>query len=175
LQPNDDRGALKLTINQFYRVNGNSTQNDGVHSDVVLPSLLDHMDLGESFMDNALKASKIDPIAHENYNLVKPEWIKDLKQNSQKRVAADEEFQKTQKRIAMFLERKNRKTVSLNEATLKQEQEEDKKLNDDENDAEKPKDGEDPPIFGDTPYNKEVLRIAGDYLQLVKDLKTAKN
>ena len=77
LQP-DDRGALKLTINQFYRVNGRSTQNDGVHSDVVLPSLIDHMDLGESFLDNALKASKVDPIKHDNYGMTKPDWIKEL-------------------------------------------------------------------------------------------------
>ncbi|HEV8003877.1 MAG TPA: S41 family peptidase, partial [Planctomycetaceae bacterium] len=35
----EDRGALKLTISQFYRVNGDSTQNLGVPSDVVLPSL----------------------------------------------------------------------------------------------------------------------------------------
>ena len=174
LQPNDDRGALKLTINQFYRVNGRSTQNDGVHSDVVLPSLLDHMDLGESFMDNALKASKIDPIEHENYNLVKPEWIKDLKQSSQKRIAANEDFQKVQKRIAMFLERKNRKSVSLNEETLKKEQEEDKKFADEE-EEEATKNGGDPPLFADNAYNKEVIHITADYLNLVKELATAKN
>jgi carboxyl-terminal processing protease len=103
---NDDaRGALKLTISQFYRVNGNSTQNDGVHSDIVLPSLLDHMDLGESFMDNAMKASKVEPVAHDNYSLVKPEWVKTLAQGSQTRVAANEEFQKIQKQIAAFLDR----------------------------------------------------------------------
>ncbi len=175
LQPEDDRGALKLTINQFYRVNGNSTQNDGVHSDVVLPSLLDHMDLGESFMDNALKASKVDPVDHANYDRVKPEWIKTLAQDSQKRVAADEEFQKIQKQIAAFLERKNRTTVSLNEETLKKEQEADKKLDMEDMEEDKTKDGEEPPIFADTAYNKEVLRITNDYLQLVKELKTAKN
>ncbi|MEZ6068249.1 MAG: S41 family peptidase [Planctomycetaceae bacterium] len=49
----DDRGKLKLTIQQFYRVNGDSTQNRGVRSDIVLPSLLDHAETGESFLDNA--------------------------------------------------------------------------------------------------------------------------
>ncbi len=57
----EDCGALKLTISQFYRVNGDSTQNLGVPSDVVLPSLLDHMDLGESSLDNALKFDHIEP------------------------------------------------------------------------------------------------------------------
>src|SRR5690606_26072424 len=37
-----DRGALKLTISKFYRVNGDSTQTKGVTSDIVLPSLLNH-------------------------------------------------------------------------------------------------------------------------------------
>lgn len=174
LQPEDDRGALKLTINQFYRVNGNSTQNDGVHSDIVLPSLFDHMDLGESFMDNALKASKVDPVAHDNYNLVKEDWVKTLAQESQKRVAANEEFQKIQKQIAAFLERKNRTSVSLNEETLKKEQEADKKLDMEDKEPEETQDGKEPPIFADTAYNKEVLRIASDYLTIVKEQKTAK-
>ncbi|MCY2964208.1 MAG: S41 family peptidase [Planctomycetota bacterium] len=43
-------GAVKLTIQQFYRPNGQSTQKLGVPSDVTLPSLLDHMDLGEEFL-----------------------------------------------------------------------------------------------------------------------------
>lgn len=176
LRPNEDRGALKLTINQFYRVNGRSTQNDGVHSDVVLPSLLDHMDLGESFMDNALKASKVDPIAHDHYGKVNAEIVKAVKELSQKRVAANPEFEKIRKRIANFLERKNRKTVTLNEAKLKAEQEADKKLDDEETEEEeKTKDGEDPPIFADTEYNKEVIHITEDYYNLVKELdKTVK-
>ncbi len=57
----EDRGALKLTISQFYRVNGDSTQNLGVPSDVVLPSLWDHMDIGESSLENALKFDHIEP------------------------------------------------------------------------------------------------------------------
>jgi hypothetical protein len=42
-------------------------------------------------------------------------------------------------------------------------------------DPEEPKDGEEPPLFADTAYNKEVLRITSDYLNLVKEQKTAKN
>ncbi len=171
----DNRGALKLTINQFYRVNGRSTQNDGVHSDVVLPSLIDHMDLGESFLDNALKASKVDPIKHDNYGMTKEDWVKEVKQKSQKRITADEDFQKVEKRIASFLERKNRETVSLNEATLKKEQEADKKLEDEEQEDKKNEDGKEPPIFEDNYYNKELVHITSDYMGLAKELKTVKN
>ncbi|MCA9072736.1 MAG: hypothetical protein KDA84_27625, partial [Planctomycetaceae bacterium] len=64
--------------------------------------------------------------------------------------------------------------VSLNEATLKKEQDADKKLDDEDKEEDKPKDGEDPPIFADNDYNKEVVHITTDYFDLVKDLKTAK-
>ena len=48
-------GALKLTIQQFYRPGGDSTQNRGVVSDVELPSLTTHWDVGESDLDYALE------------------------------------------------------------------------------------------------------------------------
>ena len=55
----EPRGALKLTISKFYRVNGDSTQNKGVVSDVVLPSILNHRDIGEDSLDNALEFDRI--------------------------------------------------------------------------------------------------------------------
>src|SRR5690606_31574691 len=81
-----NRGALKLTINQFYRVNGDSTQNLGVLSDVVLPSLIDHMDLGESFLENALAFDRIQPTKHVIYDMVTPEMVTALRDASQQRV-----------------------------------------------------------------------------------------
>ena len=47
-------GALKITIQQFYRPGGDSTQNRGVVSDVELPSLTTQLDVGESDLDYAL-------------------------------------------------------------------------------------------------------------------------
>src|SRR5690606_8012036 len=52
-------GALKITIQQFYRPNGDSTQNRGVVSDIELPSLTSHLDVGESDLDHALKFDRI--------------------------------------------------------------------------------------------------------------------
>ena len=83
----EDRGALKLTISQFYRVNGDSTQNLGVPSDVVLPSLLDHMDLGESSLENASKFDRVEPADYQPWNRVNPELVSMLQQRSQARVA----------------------------------------------------------------------------------------
>jgi carboxyl-terminal processing protease len=169
-----NRGALKLTINQFYRVNGDSTQNRGVESDVVLPSIIDHMDLGESYLENSMAFDKVEPVRHVIYDMVNPGLIAAVKDASQRRVAADPKFQDMQKDIDRYLTRKNRKTVSLNEDTLRQEREDDKAADavakEEEEKETKPGDA---PIFADNEYNKEVLHIAVDYVQTLKQTKTA--
>lgn len=61
----DDRyGSFKVTIASFYRVNGSSTQIKGVESDIVLPSMLEYMDLGEEKLPNALPWTSIPPVRH---------------------------------------------------------------------------------------------------------------
>jgi carboxyl-terminal processing protease len=168
----EDLGALKLTISQFYRVNGDSTQNLGVPSDVVLPSLLDHMDLGESSLDNALKFDHIDPAEYTPWHLVNPQMLSFLQQQSQKRVDAAPDFQKVNKEIATFLQRKNRKMISLNFETRKKERIQDKL---EEKKAEEVTSDEQPdgPNFPVSSYNDEVLRIGLDYLQFVRGMTTA--
>jgi carboxyl-terminal processing protease len=169
-----DRGALKLTINQFYRVNGDSTQNRGVQSDIVLPSLIDHMDLGESFLDNALAFDHIAAAKHAEYELVNPPLVAALKEASAKRVAADPKFQQRERDIERYLAKKNRKTVSLNEETLKREREEDKATRDVEKEEEERENkSEKAPVFPATEYDNEVLHIAFDYGALLKAAKTA--
>jgi carboxyl-terminal processing protease len=172
------RGALKLTINQFYRVNGDSTQNRGVRSDVVLPSLLDHMDLGESFLDNALEFDQVPPASYKPVGLVTRNVVSMLQQRSKKRVTAEPEFQKKQKEIERYLSRKNRKTITLNEEKLRQERDADKgdddkkKKDDKKDDPDKKK--EDAPIFSAAYYNDEILSISLDYMDLLRSQKTAK-
>lgn len=56
-----DVGALKLTTQKFYRVNGGSTQLEGVKSDVVVPDRYSFVDIGEKDQDNPLPWDKIDP------------------------------------------------------------------------------------------------------------------
>ncbi len=171
-----DRGAVKLTINQFYRVNGDSTQNRGVESDVVLPSLIDHMDLGESFLDNALAFDHINPAPHARLSYVSPQIVSTLKANSQSRVAADPKFQQIAKDIDRYLARKNRKTVSLNEETLRAEREEDKAAKEVEKEEEEHETKSDTaPVFAKSEYNNELLSIASDYAALLKAQKTAAN
>ncbi|MFG0334049.1 MAG: carboxy terminal-processing peptidase, partial [Maioricimonas sp. JB049] len=130
------RGKLKLTIQQFYRVNGHSTQNHGVPSDIVLPSLIDHWDLGEAFLDNALPFDRIRPAVFSPGRYVSEELIAGLQQRSEQRIRNDEEFQKIEKAIRRYLDRKSRKTVSLKEETMRAERKADEELVGESNELE---------------------------------------
>lgn len=172
-QPKDN-GALKLTINQFYRVNGDSTQNLGVKSDIVLPSLIDHMDVGEAAMDNALAFNRIDPAEYDRLAYVNNDLISRLKGSSQKRVAANDEFKEIKGDIAKYLERKNRKKISLNEAELKAERDAERKKDDEEEKEDEPESSEEEgPIFPESAYNDELLNIAIDYVEGLRGAATA--
>jgi carboxyl-terminal processing protease len=165
-----DRGALKLTINQFYRVNGDSTQNLGVKSDVVLPSLLDHMDIGESSLDNALAFDQIGEAEHASLAYVNADVTSRLKKQSAKRIAANEEFKKIQQDIKDYIDRKNRKSIPLNAEKLREERAKDEKKDEDK---EEDADDEDSPVLPVTAYNDEVLNIAVDYVELLRGAVTA--
>ncbi|MFV0442402.1 MAG: carboxy terminal-processing peptidase [Planctomycetaceae bacterium] len=174
-----DRGKLKLTIQQFYRVNGDSTQNYGVRSDVVLPSLLDHMDTGESFLDHALPFHKIAEARYTVNSFVNPEIVSSLQQRSQQRVSANPDFQKLTRVIDRYVERKNRETVVLNEESLRKEREVDqlteKELDPETEDAiDDVRDESKKPIFPKNAYNDEVLGITLDYVQSLNNRVTVK-
>ena len=70
LRKNDlgDMGALKLTTQKFYRVNGGSTQLEGVKSDVVMPDRYSYIDVGERDYDNPLPYDKITPADYEAWD-----------------------------------------------------------------------------------------------------------
>jgi len=165
-----DRGALKLTIQQFYRVNGDSTQKRGVHSDVVLPSIFDHMELGEAHLENALKFTRVAPAEYTPVGLVTPQMIEALQAASKRRVAADEKFKELITEIQRYEKRKQRKTLSLNEKVRRQQM---LKKDDDEPKKTEPDDSDDNEVFPQSYYNDEVLHVAADYVGMVKSMKTA--
>ena len=173
---NASQGALKLTIQQFYRVNGDSTQNLGVRSDVVLPDMLDHMELGEQFLDNALEFDRVAAADYQPVAMASPAIAATLQESSAARIASNEEFAKILKRIARYERDKEKKTVSLNEATRRAERAELKALSDEdeEEDAEERQPGPgEGPVLPETPYNDEVLRIAADYVRMFRNAATA--
>jgi carboxyl-terminal processing protease len=62
---NGDMGALKFTTQKFYRINGGSTQLEGVKSDVVVPDRYSYIDIGEKDQENPLPWDKIDAVDYE--------------------------------------------------------------------------------------------------------------
>jgi carboxyl-terminal processing protease len=61
-------GALKTTIQKFYRINGGSTQLEGVNSDVVMPDRYAYLKMGERDVTNAMPWDKIDPAVYNVWN-----------------------------------------------------------------------------------------------------------
>ena len=101
-------------MQQFYRPNGDSTQKRGVLADVVLPSISNHMDVGESDLDFPVAFDKVPRATFNSYGLVNNELLESLRAKSQQRIAASEKFQKEVQQIAKYVEFKERNTVSLN-------------------------------------------------------------
>ncbi|MDB9720724.1 carboxy terminal-processing peptidase [Winogradskyella sp.] len=62
---NGDMGALKFTTQKFYRINGGSTQLEGVKSDVVVPDRYSYIDIGEKDQENPLPWDKIDAVGYD--------------------------------------------------------------------------------------------------------------
>ncbi len=173
----EDLGKLKLTIQQFYRVNGDSTQNRGVPSDVVLPSEIDHLDLGESFLDNALPFHRIAAARFSPGAFVTEQIIAQLQQLSESRVSENEDFQEVEQAIASGTERRSRIEVSLNLDVLRAEREADEAAHPDADERETDgiPDEPDPtaPVFAQDYYNDEILNVTLDYLQLLEIEATA--
>ncbi|MFL9831294.1 carboxy terminal-processing peptidase [Flavobacterium sp. ARAG 55.4] len=63
-----DLGALKTTTQKFYRINGGSTQLEGVSSDVVMPDRYSYLKMGERDVENAMPWDKIDPADYSVWN-----------------------------------------------------------------------------------------------------------
>ncbi|MFO0954743.1 MAG: carboxy terminal-processing peptidase [Isosphaeraceae bacterium] len=161
-------GALKLTIQQFYRANGESTQVRGVTPHIHIPSVRDLADLSEGKMDNALKFDKVAGQPHDQYNRTPANLIAALETRSLDRRKADPKFQKQTERIKKFADRKARHEISLKEDVFRSEF-----VPDDEKNAEddKPKDAKkkkfhERAVWEPDFYNDEVVRIVTDYLTL---------
>jgi carboxyl-terminal processing protease len=160
-------GALKLTIQQFYRVNGDSTQARGVESDVVIPSLSEHAATAEKEQDFALPFDKVNPVDHQQLGLVSAALKKTLQERSEKRIKENKDFAKLAKDIEQFKVRKASKALSLNEKELKEQfsKEDVEKLDQKINDLDPDKTDPGAFKFKRNYVNDEILRIAEDFMQ----------
>lgn len=120
----NEAGALKLTIQKFYRVAGGSTQLRGVESDIKLPSPFDHPDIGEGSLKGPLAYDTVPPVDFDK--LERPLFKADLKQRSAARLAVDPEFSYITDDLEEVKKRLAENRVSLNEKARRVEIEEDK-------------------------------------------------
>lgn len=116
-------GALKLTVQKFYRANGSSTQLNGVHPDIVLPSVSDFSEFGEAALENPLPWDEITRAAYTPVGSTEA-VVPLLRTRSDERVNADPEFNYIKSDIARRKKLLDEKKVSLNEAVRRSERDE---------------------------------------------------
>ncbi|HRX79613.1 MAG TPA: carboxy terminal-processing peptidase [Pirellulaceae bacterium] len=168
-------GALKITMQQFYRPNGDSTQKRGVIPDVILPSLTNAIAMGEGDLDYAVDFDRVDTAQFEGYNMVGADALNRLRSHSTDRIKTEGDFAKELERIARYKRMKDEKTISLNEekylarraAERDAEKEEEKHFEDQQGNKERE-------IFADDFYNKEIVNITLDYLKELENNKVAR-
>ena len=166
-------GALKLTMQQFYRPGGDSTQKRGVVADVKLPSITDQMDVSEADLDFAMEFDQIPPARFRRLNMVSPEIVQELTTRSQARIAQCADFAKLNRNIDRYLEQKARKQVPLNEATFFAERAELDADKEDEKLLEEQNEGTDEVVKRDFYFN-EILALTHDYVRLLQQQRIAR-
>ena len=115
-------GQIKLTMAQFYRIKGGSTQSRGVIPDIVLPTPGDPADFGESALEFALPWGEIDPTDFEPFADLSG-LIETALERHQLRLEDDEEFVRLREDLSEWEANRDRKTVSLNLEARREEME----------------------------------------------------
>ena len=105
-----DLGALKTTIQKFYRINGGSTQREGVKSDIVFPDRFAYLDMGERDEESALPWDKIAPV---KYNAIAVNY-ESIIANSKRRIETNPNFSLINDNAKWIFERKDENNYSLN-------------------------------------------------------------
>ncbi|WP_296142444.1 carboxy terminal-processing peptidase [uncultured Flavobacterium sp.] len=116
-----DLGALKTTTQKFYRINGGSTQLNGVSSDVALPDRYAYIKMGERDTDNAMPWDKIDAADYKVWN--KQQNFDVAIEKSKRRMEQNPQFQLIEENAKWLKERQDENVFSLNIDKFKKEQE----------------------------------------------------
>ena len=119
-----EAGALKLTIQKFYRIAGGSTQLAGVEPDVIVPSVYDHPEIGESALKGPLPYDTVPAQPFDKWE--KPLFRKELKDRSALRLAVEPEFAYINDDLLKVKTRIAENRVSLNIDKRKAEIDQDK-------------------------------------------------
>ncbi len=112
-------GALSLTIQKFYRINGKTTQLKGVTPDVVLPDSYQLMNIGEKEEKFALSWDEITPAKYTPWAETLP--LEKLRSQSEKRISGNEEFNMIRQNATRIKKDSEKTSFTLNlEAYLKE-------------------------------------------------------
>ncbi|WP_067035652.1 carboxy terminal-processing peptidase [Allomuricauda sp. CP2A] len=120
-----DLGAIKLTTQKFYRINGGSTQLEGVKSDIVVPDRYSYIDLGERDQENPLGWDKITPADYKVWDGYID--FETTVANSKKRMANNPQIKLIEENAQWIKEQQDETVVSLNYDTFVTKESEAKK------------------------------------------------
>ncbi|PLX92580.1 MAG: hypothetical protein C0621_09090 [Desulfuromonas sp.] len=134
-------GALKVTIQKFYRVSGGSTQYRGVTPDIILPDRLAHLESGEKYLDYSLPWDTVAPSDYRRRDHVTA-FLPRLQGRSRQRIAADEKWQELQEEAKLARQRSEQTRLSLHIDEVRKEREQVKALAADGHSEGHPEDGE---------------------------------
>jgi len=114
-----DLGAIKMTIQKFYRVNGGSTQIEGVYSDIAMPNKYSYMKFGERDLSGALIWDKVPQAKYTKTNSY--ENFSDVVNKSKNRIASNEKFKLINRYAKWLKENQENTSYSLNFKAFSQE------------------------------------------------------
>ena len=105
-------GAIKVTMAEFYRLSGESTQRKGITPDIVIPSYFDVLEIGEAYLPGSLSSTSIQPATYQPVHRVKP-FLPELLTRSVRRSSEDFRFVVHGAQLRRFASRIRSKSVSL--------------------------------------------------------------
>ena len=158
-------GAIKITMQQFYRPSGASTQLEGVKSDVVLPSLTTHLPVGEGDLDHAIPFDRVQPARYTAVDRVSAALVERLRERSESRVEGRKEFAKLADDVARYQRRKDEQTISLVEAEFERQWNEGKAADDEEKKLQELDASQKRPVVRRDYWFDEAMNVTVDYLQ----------
>ena len=115
----DDLGAVKLTIQKFYRINGGSTQLEGVRSDIAMPDKYSYVEIGERDQKNPLVWDKIKKAEYSEMNFYNN--FDKVINDSKVRISENKEFKKINEYAIWLKKAQDNNTFSLHFDTYLEE------------------------------------------------------
>ncbi len=109
---NPQLGSVKVTTASFYRIAGGSTQRKGVIPDIVVPSFVETLDVGEDLLPNALPYTTVDELEYRPWK-DRGDLVSELEKRSMERRSADPRFQSFNDLLIRSRERQDSSTISL--------------------------------------------------------------